>query len=152
MFRQAPIRNGWKLTCARKQQLVSSDTQQPQANGAAQVAQFTVPQPPPAAPSPLPRQVQRPSTPGLPAPPSTSSQPPQYPPGVKVPPPTEQRSATQEQPSAGMLRPPSVNHGQQAPSRPATTTFPGSLSDLVASFETVKQKGKPRAWLAVHFI
>lgn len=146
------IQNGWELTCARKQQLVSLDTQQPQANGAAQVAQFTVPQPALTGPSPLPRQVQQPPTPGLPAPSSTSLQPPQYPPGVKVPPSSEQRSVTQEQPSAGMLRPPSVNHGQQAPSRPAATTFPGSLSDLVASFETVKQKGKSRACLAVHFI
>ncbi|KAF8558818.1 hypothetical protein OG21DRAFT_1432475 [Imleria badia] len=124
-------------------QVVSSDTQQPQANGAAQVAQFSVPQPAPSGPSPLPRQVQQPSTPGLPAPPGTSSQPPQYPPGVKVPPSTEQPSTSQEQPSAGMLRPPSANL-QQAPGRPATTTFPGSLSDLVASFETVKQKAPHR--------
>jgi len=43
-----------------------------------------------------------------------------------------------------MLRPPSVNHAQQAPSRPAAITFPGSLSDLVASFETVKQKAPHR--------
>lgn len=136
------FQNAWKLTCARKQQVVPLDTQQPQANGATQVAQLTVPQPASTGPSPLPRQVQQPSTPGLPAPSSTSSQPPQYPPGVKALPSTEQQSATQEQPNAGMLRPPSVNHGQLAPSRPATTTFPGSLSDLVASFETVKQKGK----------
>lgn len=140
---------GMNVTCARKQQVVSSDTQQPQANGAAQVAQFTVPQPAPTGPSPLPRQVQQPSTPGLPVPPSTSSQPPQYPPGVKVPPSTEPPSTSQEQPSAGMLRPPSVNLAQQAPSRPATTTFPGSLSDLVASFETVKQKGKWQLCLTV---
>ncbi|KAG8218806.1 Not1 N-terminal domain, CCR4-Not complex component-domain-containing protein [Butyriboletus roseoflavus] len=125
-------------------QVVSSDAQQPQANGAAQAAQFTVPQPAPTGPSPLPRQVQQPSTPGLPAPSSTSSQPPQYPPGVKVPLSTEQQSTTQEQPNAGMLRPPSVNHAQQAPARPAATTFPGSLSDLVASFETVKQKAPHR--------
>lgn len=138
--------------CLRKQQVVSSDTQQPQANGAAQVAQFTVPQPAPTGPSPLPRQVQQPTTPGLPTPSSTSAQPPQYPPGVKVLPSTEQQSATQEQPNAGMLRPPSVNHAQQAPSRPATSTFPGSLSDLVASFETVKQKGKSQVYLALRFI
>ncbi|KAI9574514.1 Not1 N-terminal domain, CCR4-Not complex component-domain-containing protein [Boletus coccyginus] len=125
-------------------QVVSLDTQQPQANGATQVAQLTVPQPASTGPSPLPRQVQQPSTPGLPAPSSTSSQPPQYPPGVKALPSTEQQSTTQEQPNAGMLGPPSVNHGQLAPSRPATTTFPGSLSDLVASFETVKQKAPHR--------
>ncbi|KAG6378880.1 Not1 N-terminal domain, CCR4-Not complex component-domain-containing protein [Boletus reticuloceps] len=123
-------------------QVVSSDTQQPQANGASQAAQFTVPQPPPTGPSPLPRQVQQSSTPGLSALSGTSSQPPQYPPGVKVLPSAEQQP--QEQAIAGMLRPPSVNHAQQAPSRPAITTFPGSLSDLVASFETVKQKAPHR--------
>lgn len=51
-----------------------------------------------------------------------------------------------------MLRPPSVNLAQQAPGRPTTTTFPGSLSDLVASFETVKQKGGPQAFPTVQFI
>lgn len=131
----------------RKQQVVSTDTQQPQTNGAAQVAQFTAPQPAPVGPSPLPRQVQQPSTPGLAAFSSTPSQPPTYPPGVKAPLSTEQQSTSQEQSGAGMLRPPSVNH-QQAPSRPTTTTFPGSLSDLVASFETVKQKGESRAYSA----
>ncbi|KAG9317620.1 Not1 N-terminal domain, CCR4-Not complex component-domain-containing protein [Chiua virens] len=124
--------------------VVPSETQQPQANGTAQTAQFTAPQPPPSGPSPLPRQVQQPSTPGLPGPSSTSSQPPQFPPGVKVPLSTEQQPTIQEQPSTGMLRPPSESHTQQAPSRPATTTFPGSLSDLVASFETVKQKAPHR--------
>ncbi|KAH0840088.1 Not1 N-terminal domain, CCR4-Not complex component-domain-containing protein [Lanmaoa asiatica] len=125
--------------------LRSTYIQQPQANGAAQVAQFTVPQPPSTGPSPLPRQVQQPSTPGFPAPSSAASQPPQYPPGVKAPLSTEQQSTTQPgQSNAGMLRPPSVNNAQQAPSRPVTTTFPGSLSDLVASFETVKQKAPHR--------
>ncbi|KAF8450345.1 Not1 N-terminal domain, CCR4-Not complex component-domain-containing protein [Boletus edulis BED1] len=129
-------------TTQHKEPVTSPVLPRPQANGASQVAQFTVPQPPPTGPSPLPRQVQQPSTPGLSALSGTSSQPPQYPPGVKVLPSAEQQP--QEQANAGMLRPPSVNHAQQAPSRPAITTFPGSLSDLVASFETVKQKAPHR--------
>lgn len=129
--------NAW-----RKQLVVSTEVQQPQANGAAQVTQLTTPQPAGVVPSPLPRQVQQPITPGLPASSGTTLQPPSYPPGVKAPPSTEQQSTSQEPSNAGMLRPPSVNHAQQGPSRSATTTFPGSLSDLVASFETVKQKGE----------
>ncbi|KAK0191316.1 Not1 N-terminal domain, CCR4-Not complex component-domain-containing protein [Armillaria mellea] len=90
---------------------ISSD---PTANGSAQMQ----PQP-----SPLPQQVQQ--APGA----STSSssplpsqaQAPQFPPGVKVP--AETISAQQQpRPSA------------------APGAFPGSLSDLVVSFESVKQK------------
>ncbi|KAF9247142.1 Not1 N-terminal domain, CCR4-Not complex component-domain-containing protein [Melanogaster broomeanus] len=124
-------------------QVVSSDVQQP--NGASQVAQLSVPQPLPPAPSPLPQQVQQPSTSGLPPSSSTpvSAQPPQYPTGVKVSS-TEQQSGPQQQSSGGMQRPPSVNPAQQAPGRPTASVFPGSLSDLVASFETVKQKAPHR--------
>ncbi|KIJ20116.1 hypothetical protein PAXINDRAFT_160751 [Paxillus involutus ATCC 200175] len=126
-------------------QVVSSDAQQPQSNGASQVTQLSVPQLPPIGPSPIP-QVQQVSSSGLPTSSSipSSSQPPQHPPGVKVPPSTEQQSGTQQQPSAGMQRPSSANLAQQAPGRPTASVFPGSLSDLVASFETVKQKAPHR--------
>lgn len=93
---------------------------------------------------------------------------PQYPPGVKVPHSAsmEQQggsAATQQQqgpvqgqgqtqgqqtPTSGVPQPPAAVSPQQAPARPSTSTsasaFPGSLSDLVASFETVKQKAPHR--------
>ncbi|KAF9222067.1 hypothetical protein BS17DRAFT_784365 [Gyrodon lividus] len=127
-------------------QVMSSDAQQPQSNGASQVTQVSLPQPPPTGPSPLPQQVQQPSSSELPTSSSipSSAQPLQYPPGVKVPPSTELQSGAQQQPSAGMQRPPSANPGQQVPGRPTASVFPGSLSDLVASFETVKQKAPHR--------
>ncbi|KIL00283.1 hypothetical protein PAXRUDRAFT_130155 [Paxillus rubicundulus Ve08.2h10] len=130
---------------AAPQQVVSSDAQQPQSNGASQAIQLSAPQPPSIGPSSI-LQVQQASPSG----PSTSSsirspsQPPQHPPGVKVPHSTEQQLGTQQQPSAGMQRPPSANPAQQAPGRPTASVFPGSLSDLVASFETVKQKAPHR--------
>ncbi|KAF8843186.1 hypothetical protein BDN67DRAFT_964839 [Paxillus ammoniavirescens] len=126
-------------------QVVSSDAPQPQSNGASQVTQLSVPQPPPIGPSPIP-QVQQVSSSGFSTSSSipSSSQLPQHPPGVKVPPATEQQSVTQQQPSAGMQRPSSANPAQQAPGRPTASVFPGSLSDLVASFETVKQKAPHR--------
>ncbi|KAG7445904.1 uncharacterized protein BT62DRAFT_932246 [Guyanagaster necrorhizus] len=84
------------------------------ANGSAQ----TQPQP-----SPLPQQVQQaagPSTSGS-SPLPSQAQVPQFPPGVKVP--AETISVQQQhRPSA------------------APGAFPGSLSDLVVSFESVKQK------------
>ncbi|KAH7888032.1 Not1 N-terminal domain, CCR4-Not complex component-domain-containing protein [Phlebopus sp. FC_14] len=135
-------------------QAVSPDAQhpqQPQANGTLQVTQAAS-QPPPSGPSPLPQQVQPlpPSTSGLPTSVSTTSvpQPPQYPPGVKVPPPGEQHAAAvQPQLGAGMQRPTSTAPAQQSAQvqpRPSASAFPGSLSDLVASFETVKQKAPHR--------
>ncbi|KAI0034414.1 Not1 N-terminal domain, CCR4-Not complex component-domain-containing protein [Vararia minispora EC-137] len=79
---------------------------------------------PSAAPSPLPQQAQF-LPPGVPLP---SPRAPQFPPGVPVK--TEQR-------------PPST-----VPSRVSSAAnnaaFPGSLSDLVTSFETVKQKAPHR--------
>ncbi|PBK72959.1 CCR4-NOT transcription complex [Armillaria solidipes] len=90
---------------------ISSD---PTANGSAQMQPL---------PSPLPQQVQQApgaSTSGSPPLPS-QAQAPQFPPGVKVP--AETISAQQQpRPSA------------------APGAFPGSLSDLVVSFESVKQK------------
>ncbi|KIJ70459.1 hypothetical protein HYDPIDRAFT_105187 [Hydnomerulius pinastri MD-312] len=132
-------------------QAILSDTQQPQANGASQATQSSAPQLLPAGPSPLPQQLQQLSTSGL----STSAgapspaQQPQYPPGVKVPLSAEPQSAAssqgaQQQATVGMQRPPSAAPVQQAPGRPTASAFPGSLSDLVASFETVKQKAPHR--------
>src|ERR1700722_281777 len=91
---------------------------QPQTNGSSQPAV-----PPPPGPSPLPQQVQQY--------PLTSSLP-QFPPGVKVEP---------QQP-APTMPPPQQIPGIQRPSEQTRQgPFPGSLSDLVMSFETVKQKG-----------
>ena len=77
-------------------------------------------------------------TPSSPLP--TMSQQPQYLPGMK---PTQaelgpaSQTASQKPPSTPAQIP---GQGQ----RPASNAFPGSLSDLVASFETVKQKASHR--------
>ncbi|KAJ6627491.1 Not1 N-terminal domain, CCR4-Not complex component-domain-containing protein [Mycena sp. CBHHK59/15] len=88
-----------------------------------------------ASPSPAPQQVQQPST--LVAP--------QFPPGVKVPQ-SEQAGmsmlAAPQQPSIGTQRPLSAAHS--VPQRATAGAFPGSLSDLVVSFESVKQKAALR--------
>ncbi|KIM67814.1 hypothetical protein SCLCIDRAFT_107279 [Scleroderma citrinum Foug A] len=129
--------------------------QQPPSNGSSHVGQTPAQQPQPAAPSPLPQQVQQllsSSSPpsGISTSNSTPSaiQPPQFPPGVKVPLSAEQQTAAQSQQAQqapGMQRPLSaVSQHQQAPSRPSASAFPGSLSDLVSSFETVKQKAPHR--------
>ncbi|KAF5322208.1 hypothetical protein D9619_001080 [Psilocybe cf. subviscida] len=105
-------------------------------------AQQTVPA---AAPSPLPQQLQNPTKPKSP----TLTQSPMFPPGVK--PPTEpsgtstiQGVPTATGPQVGAQRPPStIQPGAQRPNLPAT--FPGSLSDLVVSFENVKQKASLRS-------
>ena len=81
------------------------------------------------SPAPLQPQQQQQALPLSPLPPTaqtqTQTQQPQFPPGVKLDAP----------------RPPSAL--QQQPQQPPTqrNAFPGSLSDLVASFENVKQKG-----------
>ncbi|PCH41617.1 hypothetical protein WOLCODRAFT_143676 [Wolfiporia cocos MD-104 SS10] len=80
---------------------------------------------------------------------------PQYPPGVKsaaastaveqqpiVPP-----GVAPQPPSAGVQRPTSTAPAQmlpQAQQQPRSSAFPGSLSDLVVSFENVKQKAPHR--------
>ena len=79
--------------------------------------------------SPAPLQPQQPQQPALASSPlqlttQAPVQQPQFPPGVKL--------DTQRPPSA-------LQQHQQTAQRNA---FPGSLSDLVASFETVKQKGE----------
>ncbi|EIW82507.1 hypothetical protein CONPUDRAFT_165091 [Coniophora puteana RWD-64-598 SS2] len=110
-----------------------------QTNGTSQLSQIAPQQA--STPSSLPQQVQ--SAPGANLPNSplpAMSQQPQYPPGMKL--------AQAEQgvvPQAASQRPPSTpaqtpGQGQRLPS----SAFPGSLSDLVASFETVKQKASHR--------
>ncbi|KAJ7781600.1 Not1 N-terminal domain, CCR4-Not complex component-domain-containing protein [Mycena metata] len=79
-----------------------------------------------------------------PAPSTVPQQPaPQFPPGVKVPQ-SEQAGmsilSAPQQPSIGAQRPPS----QPVPQRTTAGAFPGSLSDLVVSFESVKQKAALR--------
>ncbi|KAF9782587.1 Not1 N-terminal domain, CCR4-Not complex component-domain-containing protein [Thelephora terrestris] len=107
---------------------------QPQVNGSTQLPAPTS-QGPPHGHSPLPQQVQQPVNANLnmSAPMPTSQSQPQFPPGVKL------------QNPPGSARPPSVV--QNAPVQPQTqraTTLPGSISDLVASFEGVKQKAVHR--------
>jgi len=121
---------------------------QPQANGS-QSVQPQEQAPPVPGPSPLPQQLQqftidaapRSKSP-LPAPQQTQQQLPMFPPGVKV-------SQAEQQPVAGTSETPqsfappqSSSTSQQIPlARPSLpSTFPGSLSDLVVSFESVKQK------------
>ncbi|KAH7931259.1 hypothetical protein BV22DRAFT_1027491 [Leucogyrophana mollusca] len=141
-------------------QALAADSQQRQTNGTAQTVQPPAQQlqPQSSAPSPLPQQVQQLSStaPGLVSTSASSSsmpqQQPQYPPGVKVPQGTEQQAslqAPQQQPSIGSQRPPSAAPAQQQSAQgqsrsTPSSAFPGSLSDLVASFETVKQKATHR--------
>ncbi|KAF8640034.1 hypothetical protein AX17_001276 [Amanita inopinata Kibby_2008] len=94
----------------------------------------------PSGPSPLPQQLQQYSTTvgdNLSLPSSSQPQQPQFPPGVKVPQ-TEQGGSSVVPPQSshavvGGQRPPS--RAQQAQQQ-RPTAFPGSLSDLVVSFET----------------
>lgn len=94
------------------------------------------------APSPLPQQLQQAT-----AAPAKSPAPqavPAFPPGMKAPAQqlAEQQQQQQQQgvqqQNVGAQRPASV-----APPRAVSAAFPGSLSDLVVSFENVKQKGAP---------
>ncbi|KAJ6567206.1 Not1 N-terminal domain, CCR4-Not complex component-domain-containing protein [Mycena vulgaris] len=70
---------------------------------------------------------------------------PQFPPGVKVPQ-SEQAGMSMlsgpQQPSIGAQRP--LSASQPVPQRATAGAFPGSLSDLVVSFESVKQKAALR--------
>lgn len=115
----------------------------------------------PLEPSPPPQQAQAfssisaslanpQSATSSPMPAPSQQQLPQYPPGVKVatatPAPDQSvpSGAAPQGPSTSAQRPTSTAPSQVPPqlqqqSRP--TAFPGSLSDLVVSFENVKQKG-----------
>ncbi|KAG0702306.1 Not1 N-terminal domain, CCR4-Not complex component-domain-containing protein [Suillus ampliporus] len=120
-------------------------------NGASQITQ----PPTQSGSSPLPQQIQQVTPSTLPTPPASSmsvtQQAQQYPPGIKVLQSVEQQPTPIQaipQPIGGSQRPPStapIQQPPQPPSRPAASgAFPGSLSDLVASFETVKQKAPHR--------
>ena len=75
----------------------------------------------------------------MPHPAQQQPQPPQFPPGVSL----NSTEPTKLAPGAGAARPlsaaPSQLPAQMQLQRP--NAFPGSLSDLVMSFENVKQKG-----------
>lgn len=75
--------------------------------------------------------------------PAPALQAPQFPPGVALSPADQTKLA---QAAPGSARPPSaaasqLPPGAQLPQQQRQNAFPGSLSDLVMSFESVKQKG-----------
>ena len=71
--------------------------------------------------------------------PHPAQQQPQFPPGVSL----NNTEPTKLGPGAIGARPPSAAQSQlpNQTQQQRATAFPGSLSDLVMSFETVKQKG-----------
>ena len=129
--------------------LQSSSLQQsthPIVNGSSQ----SLPVPPrsprsPSGPSPLPQQLQHYPVTAQSSEPSLTSttqaqEQPQLPTSVKVEQVTTASLAPQQpQAAIGGQRPPSTAQQTQ---QQRSTAFPGSLSDLVVSFESVKQKGK----------
>jgi len=136
------------ITATTVQVATSSSSQQsghPAINGSSQ--SLPPPSRSPSGPSPLPQQLQQyPVTSQISEPSSASTaqaqQQPQVPPGVKV----EQAGSASLAP-----QPPQAAIGGQRPSSAAqqtqqqrSTAFPGSLSDLVVSFESVKQKAAMR--------
>lgn len=101
-----------------------------------------------SGPSPLPQQLQqftqRPKSPQS-AMSQAPIQTPMFPPGVKVPQAEQQQAAVgaasaQGQQSIG-TRPSSTSQSVPLHRPNVPAAFPGSLSDLVVSFENVKQKG-----------
>ncbi|KAF8075991.1 Not1 N-terminal domain, CCR4-Not complex component-domain-containing protein [Lyophyllum atratum] len=101
----------------------------------------------PAGLSPLPQQLQQytmSASASSPLPPQVQALP-QFPPGVKAPQ-GEQTGAASLAPqrAIGGQRPPSAAKEVPPPQRAAQTAFPGSLSDLIVSFEDVKQKAAHR--------
>lgn len=124
--------------------------QQPQAQTSSNAAQSLQSQqaPPPPGPSPLPQQLQQytVNSQASKSPlPGTSQPPVMFPPGVKVPQseqPGPPSPAVQPPQTIGAQRPPSTTQPQQGhtPRTTGPSAFPGSLSDLVVSFENVKQK------------
>lgn len=120
-----------------------------QLNGTSQQNTQTAPS---AAP-PLPEQAQYTQTlaaplhlTDVPSPSPSAAQAMQFPPGVKIPQGPDQASTsqvpTQQQLPVASARPPSTNQTQPPPRSSTASAFPGSLSDLVTSFEGVKQKGE----------
>ncbi|KAJ8697924.1 general negative regulator of transcription subunit 5 [Pleurotus ostreatus] len=111
---------------------------------------------PSSAAPPLPEQAQYtqtlaapPNPTDVPSPSPSAAQAMQFPPGVKIPQGPEQASTSQMPTSQQQLpvasaRPPSTNQSQPPPRSSTASAFPGSLSDLVTSFEGVKQKAAMR--------
>ncbi|RPD74472.1 hypothetical protein L226DRAFT_545927 [Lentinus tigrinus ALCF2SS1-7] len=124
-----------------QQELTSTASQ---TNGISTASAATVQSPP--TPSPLPQQAQAlPAAPGAsagtsPMPPPAQQQQPQFPPGVPL---NEPSKLVQ---GAVGARPPSAAASQlpAPPQQQRPNAFPGSLSDLVMSFESVKQKAPHR--------
>ncbi|KAI0676817.1 Not1 N-terminal domain, CCR4-Not complex component-domain-containing protein [Trametes maxima] len=130
-----------------------------QLNGSSSQSSQAVGQQAPAGLSPLPQEAR--AYPGAPSPanqPATSpmvpaaqqqpqQQPPQFPPGVVL---NNADQSKLAQAAPGSARPPSVAPSQlppgaQLPQQQArANAFPGSLADLVTSFENVKQKAPHR--------
>ncbi|CCL99167.1 uncharacterized protein FIBRA_01182 [Fibroporia radiculosa] len=171
VLRKASISSPTALQALSMTQTAAMDLQQPphpNGNGAAVLAQHQ--QTTMSGLSPLPQQAQAfASTSAAITPNATSSgssplpplsqqqaqqQMPQYPPGVKVhtAATTEQQHALPlgeaPQQSASVQRPTSTAPSQMPPQtqqqQPRPNAFPGSLSDLVVSFENVKQKAPHR--------
>ncbi|TFK43288.1 Not1 N-terminal domain, CCR4-Not complex component-domain-containing protein [Crucibulum laeve] len=122
---------------------------QPPVNGGSQPSLQAQTLPAPSRPSPLPQQLQQyaMNSNALKSPLPNASQQPLFPPGVKVPQ-NEQIAASSSQTlhqpqTIGAQRPPSAVQPTTSHQR-AGGAFPGSLSDLVASFEHVKQKAALR--------
>ncbi|KII95909.1 hypothetical protein PLICRDRAFT_170509 [Plicaturopsis crispa FD-325 SS-3] len=134
-------------------QILASDSQSPsetRTNGLSESSRLTIRGT--SQSSSLPQQVQQhpQAPPGVSNTASTSSSPvaapqqPQFPPGVKVPAIDQHGSALHvPQQSIGAQRPTSATSQHLQPPR-STSAFPGSLSDLVVSFENVKQKAAHR--------
>ncbi|KAG6889055.1 hypothetical protein C0995_004338 [Termitomyces sp. Mi166 len=114
------------------QTLIAESSQQPQAATSLQTQQPSGQ----SGLSPLPQQIQQYNMPPPNSPlPSQTTQP-QFPSGVKPPAGEQATPAGQQPPSTSKQIP------QQQQQRASSTAFPGSLSDLVVSFENVKQKGE----------
>ncbi|KAM5532414.1 hypothetical protein V8D89_013908 [Ganoderma adspersum] len=118
----------------------------PISNGLAPVSTATIQAPPTPSPVPQPGQT-FPTTPApgasspMPLPAQPQSQQPQFPPGVAL---NNADHAKQAQVAPG-ARPPSTSApGLPSQIQPRANAFPGSLSDLVMSFENVKQKAPHR--------
>ncbi|KAH9482474.1 General negative regulator of transcription subunit 3 [Psilocybe cubensis] len=124
---------------------VPEGSQQPPAQAQSNGSQSQQP-PPTSGPSPLPQQLQQfTQRPKSPPPVSVQvHQQPMFPPGVKVPQAEQQPvggsvpTATQQ--NIGAQRPSSAAQSVPLQQQRAPAAFPGSLSDLVVSFENVKQK------------
>ncbi|GLB33416.1 putative not1 N-terminal domain, CCR4-Not complex component [Lyophyllum shimeji] len=126
-------------------QILTAETQQ-QTQATANASLHTQQTVTPSGLSPLPQQLQQytmnasASSPH----PSQAQPQPQFPPGVKPPQAEPAVAVSLAQQHAAGARPPSAAKQMAPPARATPTAFPGSLSDLVVSFENVKQKAAHR--------